>query len=375
MAKKSTMSGLLLMMCAAAPAQAEAQAGTAEFRLQRVLSIGGDMAPEEAAFMIIGGLAVAASGHIYVLDDGDRSVRVFDPAGRFVRRFGRQGGGPGEFQSPVGIWVDSVVGVSDITQHRMSFFSLDGRHLRTVPTPMLDETPVLRVRPLRHGRAVGATPSRMGVTITSAVPVGTPYAAVVVLSRGAPPDTLLRLHSGAASFHPRTANVPFGMVSTHLGQGGAHAVLGDSMVATVDGYSGVVRWYRAGAAGLELIRTRQLPSRSRPANGDDARKIERQIRREGPDLPRRLVIQSPPRMSIASQALFSDEGFLWIRNTAEPGQAHVWTVFGPDGGIAYRLSLPAGFDLRHVRGDRLYGTAQTSNGAPLVTAYRLTRGG
>ena len=373
MAKRSSSFALLLL--AAAAGSAQAQQSAPEFRLQRVLSIGGDMASANAAFMSIGGLAVAASGHIYVLDAGDRSIRVFDSAGRFVRRFGRQGGGPGEFQSPVGIWVDSLVGVSDMTQHRMSWFTLDGRHVRTEATPMLDETPVLRVRPLRHGRAVGATPSRMGVNTSRATPEGSPYVAVVVLSRGAAPDTLLRMHSGVAWFHPRGADVPFGTVPTHLGWGGAHAVLGDSMVATVDGYSGTVRWYRAAPAGLELVRTRQLPSRSRPANDDDTRRIERQIRSEGPGLPRRLVIQSPPRTSIGSQALFSDEGFLWIRNTAEPGQAHVWTVFGPGGEITYRLSLPAGFDLRDVRGDRLYGTARTQNGSPVVTAYRLLRTG
>lgn len=371
MTKRSRLLALLLWCAAAGSTQAQA---ASEFRLQRVLTIGSDDAPENAAFMSLGGLAVAPSGHVYVLDAGDRSIRVFDSTGRFVRRFGRQGGGPGEFQSPVGIWVDTLVGVSDMAQHRMSWFTLEGRHVRTEATPMLDQSPVLRVRPLRHGRAVGATPSRMGVTTSRATPEGSPYVAVVVLSRGAAPDTLLRMHSGVASFHPRGANVPFGTVQTHLGWGGAHAVLGDSMVATVDGYSGIVRWYRAEPAGLQLVRTRQLPSRSRPANEDDARRIERQIRREGPELPRRLLIQSPPRTSVGSHALFSDDGFLWIRNTAEAGQAHVWTVFGPDGEIAYRLTLPAGFDLRHVRGDRLYGTAKTVNGAPVVTAYRLTRG-
>ncbi|HEX2077466.1 MAG TPA: 6-bladed beta-propeller [Longimicrobium sp.] len=348
-------------------------APTAQFRLQRVLAIGGDNAPESSAFMDVTGVAVSGTGYIYVLDAGDRSVRIFDAAGRFVRRFGRQGGGPGEFQLPVGLWVDTLVGVSDLAQQRMSWFSLDGRHLRTEGTPMLGQTPVLRVRPLRYGRAVGATPNRMGVTTASAQPEGSAYVAVVVLSRGAAPDTLLRIHSGVAAFHPRGTNVPFGTVASHMGWGGAHAVLGDSIVATADGYTGTVRWYRADRTGLTLLRTRQLPSRSRPLNADDLRRIERQIRREGPDLPRRLEISAPPRVSIASQALFSDEGFLWIRNTSEPGHAHVWTVFAPDGEIAYRLSLPMGFDLRHVSRDMLYGVAKTRNGTPVVNVYCLIR--
>jgi hypothetical protein len=240
---------------------------------------------------------------------------------------------------------------------------------------MAGESPVLRLRPLRHGRAIGATPTRMGVRAGSAAPVGSPMRAVVVLAPGAEPDTLLRMHSGAASFHPRDAQAPFGTVLTHLGAGGAHAVLGDSVVATVDGYTGTVRWYRADAEGLTLFRTRQLPSRSRPRTDADLRRVERQIRREGPSLPRRLVIEAPQHVSIATQALFSDEGMLWIRNTADPDGGHVWTVYDAAGEIAYRLALPEGFDLRHVQGDRLYGSARTPNGAPLVHVYRLVGGG
>ncbi len=346
---------------------------TTEFRLERVLSLGGDNAGANAAFADIAGIAVTPQGHLYVLDAQDRSVRVFDAAGRFVRRFGRQGGGPGELQVPVAIWADTEVGIADGAQRRTSYFSMEGRHLRTVPMPLADETPVLRARPLRHGRAVGQTPARMGVTGGGAALDGSAYVAVVVLGRGARPDTLLRIHSGVTSFHPRDAPVPFGTTSSHLGWGGAHAVLGDSLVATADGYTGAVRWYRAGPSGLTLLRTRTLPSRSREVTNDDRRQVERLIRAQNPDLPRRLDIDLPPRVSIATQALFSAEGFLWIRNTGAPGQSHVWTVFDPAGEIAYRLSLPEGFDLRHVRGDLLYGTAATRNDAPLVRVYRLRR--
>jgi hypothetical protein len=365
-----TLVALLTPLPAFAQTNAAPMAG---FRLERVLTIGGDNASADAAFMDIAGIAVTPQGHMYVLDAGHRSVRVFDPRGRVLRRFGRQGGGPGEFQLPVAIWVDTVVGVVDLAQQRMSHFTTDGRHLRTEPVPTLDEVPVVRLTPLRYGRAVGQTPSRMGVSGGGAVREGSPYVALVVLSRGARPDTLLRMHSGVSAFHPRDAPVPFGTVSSHMGWGGAHAVLGDSVVATADGYSGTVRWYRVERNGLALFRTRELPSRSRALTRDDVRRIERRVRSQGGDIPRRLVIEAPPRVSIASQALFSDRGFLWIRNTADPDLPHVWTVFAPDGEIAYRLSLPAGFHLRHIRGDLLYGSAKSANDAALVRVYRLRR--
>lgn len=366
---------LLAVLCGKDGLDAQRQTAPEGIRLQRLVSIGGDMAGENAAFMHVSAIGVSRAGQIYVLDSGNRSVRVFDETGRYVSRFGRAGGGPGEFHAPVDIWVDSVVGVSDMTQHRISWFDLAGRHLRTEAAPMAGESPVIRLRPLRHGRAIGVTPSRMGVRVGSAAPTGSPVRAVVVLSARAEPDTLFRMHSGVAWFHPRDAQVPFGTVHTHLGAGGAYAVLADSVVATADGYTGAVRWYRADATGLTLFRTRQLTSRSRPRTEADLRRVERQIRREGPSLPRRLVIEAPERVSIATQALFSDEGMLWVRNTVEAERGHIWTVFDTRGEVAYRLQLPAGFELRHVRGDRLYGASQTPNGSPVVQVYRLVRAG
>lgn len=366
------VAGCVLSHVTPAAAQSGA-AGVSAFQLQRVISIGGDFEGPNTSFADVAGIGVSRNGDLYVLDGQDRSVRVFDARGRFIRRFGRQGGGPGEFQIPSGIWVDSIVAVSDASQQRMSYFALDGRHLRTERTAMADASPVSRVRPLRHGWAVGGTPARMGLSSNGAVREGSPYAAVVLLARGAVSDTLLRMHSGASSFHPADAVVPFGLMPSHMGWGGAHAVLGDSLVATVDGYAGTVHWYRVAPDGVHRFRTRQLPSRSRAVTPDDRRRIERLIRARSPGLPRRLVITTPPQVSIASKALFSDDGFLWIRNTSEPAGAQVWTVFDSVGEIAYRLSLPAGFDLLHVRGNLLYGTARTVNDAPTVRVYRLSR--
>lgn len=360
---------LVALLSRAAPAAGQ----DPQFRLDRLLALGGDFGSADAVFVDVNDVATSPSGEIYVLDTGDKTVKVYSAGGRFVRRFGREGGGPGEFQLPTSLRVDSVVRVSDLAQRRMSYFTLDGRHVRTVRSPELGETPLLSLVPLRNGRMVGATPARMGVTTGGSGRTGSPYVEVLMLEPGGRPDTLLRPHSGVSAFHPRNQAVPFGTFESHVGRGGAHAVLGDSQVATADGYSGEVRWYRADRAGLTLLRSRQLPSRSRPVSADDVRRMERQLYTGSPDLPRGLVIEAPPRVSVATQALFSTDGSLWIRNTAGKGHAHVWTVFDSRGEIAFRLSLPEGFELRHVRGDRLYGVARTENDAPVVHVYRLVR--
>jgi 6-bladed beta-propeller len=363
------------LLLLAAPAAAQGGAPP-QFRLDRVLVLGGDFGDPDETFVDVSDVATSPAGDIYVLDAGDRAVKVYSAAGRFVRRFGRQGGGPGEFQLPTSIRVDSLVRVSDPQQARMSYFAMDGRHLRSARSPEVGERPVNALAPLRNGRVVGTTPAVMRVQ-GDGTSTGSMYVPVLVLGPGGQADTLLRQHSGAFAFRPRSGTGAVGMYASHAGQGGAYAVLGDSVVATADGYSGEVRWYRADRGGMTLVRTRQLPSRSRAVTPDDVRRMERDLRATGRqnELPRQLVIDPPPRVSIATQALFAADGSLWIRNTAGAGHAHVWTVFDARGDIAYRLSLPAGFDLRHVRADLLYGTARTGNGAPVVHVYRLVRRG
>jgi tripartite motif-containing protein 71 len=54
------------------------------------------------------GVAVDASGNMYVLDAGTEEVKVFDNKGIFIRKWGSGGTGDGQFYTPMGIAVDSL---------------------------------------------------------------------------------------------------------------------------------------------------------------------------------------------------------------------------------------------------------------------------
>ena len=75
-------------------------------------------------------LAVDESGRIYVLDNGNHRVQVFDLAGGYVRTLGREGEGPGELQLPIGIAIaGNRVVVHDILSRRISVWGVDGQHV------------------------------------------------------------------------------------------------------------------------------------------------------------------------------------------------------------------------------------------------------
>lgn len=79
------------------------------------------------------GLAVDGAGRTYVADETDQEIRVFDPQGDFLRRFGRRGEAPGEFQDLRGIvWHPSgVILAMDIGARRVTAFDSLGTVLAT----------------------------------------------------------------------------------------------------------------------------------------------------------------------------------------------------------------------------------------------------
>ena len=100
-------------------------------------------------FASVGQVAFYAEGNLYIFDGtagpsdfggvtlvrgGETRILVFDAAGRFVREFGSSGGGPGEFNQPMGfaVWRDGTVVVSDVGHRAYQLFNASGEFLRMV---------------------------------------------------------------------------------------------------------------------------------------------------------------------------------------------------------------------------------------------------
>lgn len=80
-------------------------------------------------------IAFLSTGHLLVADR-DMTLREFDLHSAVIRHFGRAGAGPGEFRQltwAVPIRGDSIA-VYDGELHRVSVFSHEGNHARSVPT-------------------------------------------------------------------------------------------------------------------------------------------------------------------------------------------------------------------------------------------------
>jgi DNA-binding beta-propeller fold protein YncE len=77
------------------------------------------------------GVAVDNNDHVYVSDDWQNTISVFDSSGNFVRKWGKAGSGDGELNRPAGLAVEKSgnIIVVDNGNNRLQVFTPDGKFL------------------------------------------------------------------------------------------------------------------------------------------------------------------------------------------------------------------------------------------------------
>jgi DNA-binding beta-propeller fold protein YncE len=89
------------------------------------------------------GIAISKSSNIYITDQGNNRVLVFDKNGDFLLKFGKKGNGKGEFESPMGIAIspDNQVFVTDRIQDKVLIFDAAGKFVKEfkIKTPLTPE--------------------------------------------------------------------------------------------------------------------------------------------------------------------------------------------------------------------------------------------
>lgn len=105
------------------------------------VTIGADPVGVEAAFYNPSDLGFDFRRRVFVLDGGNHRVQVFDSTGDFDLSLGGYGQGPGQLDSPMGMWVHSEgsVVVADTGNRRLQPFGASGAALASIP---LDYAPL-----------------------------------------------------------------------------------------------------------------------------------------------------------------------------------------------------------------------------------------
>jgi len=88
---------------------------------------GGPLVPGDGQFDGPTDVVIDAAGNVYVVDSGNHRVQKFDSTGKFLTKWGTRGSGPGQFETPIGIALDSAgkfAYVTDKGNHRIQKFDV-----------------------------------------------------------------------------------------------------------------------------------------------------------------------------------------------------------------------------------------------------------
>jgi hypothetical protein len=105
--------------------------GEIVFDLEEDLSIGND-SDENYMFYRPGGIATDSQGNIYIVDGGNNRIQKFRRDGQYLQTIGRKGQGPGEFESPYDIWLDSEENIYVSEGMKIQIFNKDGEFTKSV---------------------------------------------------------------------------------------------------------------------------------------------------------------------------------------------------------------------------------------------------
>jgi hypothetical protein len=96
------------------------------------LVIGRARADQEVIFSSVGWLGIDDRENIVVYDGKEVSFKVFDKSGKFSRKFGKKGQGPGEIARPMGIGMvgHKLITVNDGGNNRFAYYSLEGECIK-----------------------------------------------------------------------------------------------------------------------------------------------------------------------------------------------------------------------------------------------------
>lgn len=80
----------------------------------------------------IGGIAIDPVTHNIAVADGNQRVQIFNWSGTYISQFGTQGSGNGQFNGPGSVAIDPIsrnIFVTDLNNHRVQIFSANGTYL------------------------------------------------------------------------------------------------------------------------------------------------------------------------------------------------------------------------------------------------------
>lgn len=328
------------------------------------LRIGSIEATGPEGFGSIAGIGQIPQGGVVVLDRQYHELRAFDRDGRHLWTAGRQGGGPGEFQDPIGLIVepDGRIRVADPSGGRYSIFDPDGTFVGTLPRMLGGYSLPWRAAIDDNGRfrEIGFTAGSSALLTVDSTGIATDSVRLPERRRG---DSFT--HSGED--FSISAAVPFAASEVLVWDRRGHFWVGET---------GAYRITQLTEAG-DTVRIIERPGLSRtpvtPAERSEAIEGLEWFTSQGGRIdPARIPNEKPYFRTFH----VDDGGRLWVlRTTAAADTVTRFDLFDSDGRFLGRLPTFTDFGSTPIfDGDHIWGTSRDSLGVQYIVRGRIVRG-
>jgi len=134
--------------------------GEITFDLEEDLSIGNEE-DENYAFYRIGVPVVDTKGNILILDRGNFRIQKFDKNGKYIQSIGREGQGPGEFERPSSLYLDSDDNILvEDSGSKVHIFDKDGEFKKAITLTQFTRPITRELGITKEGNLIAHTLSR-----------------------------------------------------------------------------------------------------------------------------------------------------------------------------------------------------------------------
>lgn len=323
--------------------------------------------------------AMLSDARIVVANGGSQELRFFDSTGAWQQTVGRQGAGPGEFQSLgwLHVGVGDTLRTYDWSLLRVSVFSPEGVYQRGVMLGSNAGGGSLRPQGVLADGSIVASTQKV-VDMSSAAGVRRDTSMLILFDADGAFLDSLGAFAGSEAWINRTEHSvsvrgrPFGKDLFVIGRDSSIYVgTADAPEITVLRRDGsmerVLRWSAPSREVTPEIIEAYVAA-TIDATSEDRRSQVRALLKDAP---------YPAGMPAYASVLLADDGALWVGRYMPRGQGERQTfdVFESSGAPRGSVELPARFTPSQVTGDRVLGFWRDDDDVAHVRVYRVVRSG
>ncbi len=314
--------------------------------------------PEELQLYRVVGARRLSDGRLAVANAGSHEIRLFDETGRYLSSMGGEGEGPGEFtgMARLDVSAEDSLYVWDQQQQRLTVFDPEGGFARDLKL----QPPAEGTFPNYAGRfSDGTLMAAVGLVLSQPPEDGTVVRRETAIVRydavGQVGDTLAAFRTRGFLVKAFGSGGGFAVYSVPFDPGTAWAIVGRGLIEAYGPRFEVrARGADGGVARIARVAREPIPVDARLRRAAVDAELEGRTNPEALDNAREAYdgIEFPEFVAAYDHLVSDDAGGLWARQVPLPGDERAsWDVLDETGALVGAVSLPESMTVWQVGAD------------------------